>query len=39
MEAEKVDGDLPTGTSTASLGDSIAQHNIPNAQWWLYNWY
>ena len=28
----------PTGTST-DAGDSVAQQNIPNAQWWLYNWY
>lgn len=39
LEAEKVDGDLAYWNINGSLGDSVAQQNIPNAQWWLYNWY
>src|SRR5450756_276120 len=39
LEAEKVDGDLAYWNINGSLGDSTAQQNIPNAQWWLYNWY
>ncbi|MDX6390577.1 MAG: hypothetical protein QOJ73_1640 [Streptosporangiaceae bacterium] len=39
LEATKVDGDLPYWNINGSLGDSVAQQNIPNAQWWLYNWY
>jgi hypothetical protein len=39
LEAEKVDGDLAYWNINGSLGDSVAQQNIPNAQWWLDNWY
>jgi hypothetical protein len=39
LEAEKVDGDLAYWNINGSLGDSVAQQNVPNAQWWLYNWY
>ena len=39
LEAEKVDGDLAYWNINGTLGDSVAQQNIPNAQWWLYNWY
>jgi hypothetical protein len=39
LESEKVDGDLAYWNINGSLGDSVAQQNIPNAQWWLYNWY
>jgi hypothetical protein len=39
LETEKVDGDLAYWNINGSLGDSVAQQNIPNAQWWLYNWY
>src|SRR5450631_205644 len=39
LEAEKVDGDLAYWNINGALGDSVAQQNIPNAQWWLYNWY
>ncbi len=39
LEAEKVDGDLAYWNVNGTLGDSAAQQNIPNAQWWLYNWY
>ena len=39
LEAEKVNGDLAYWNINGSLGDSVAQQNIPNAQWWLYNWY
>ena len=39
LEAEKVDGDLAYWNINGTLGDSVAQQDIPNAQWWLYNWY
>jgi hypothetical protein len=39
LEDAKVDGDLAYWNINGSLGDSVAQQNIPNAQWWLYNWY
>jgi hypothetical protein len=39
LESEKVDGDLAYWNINGSLGDSVAQQNVPNAQWWLYNWY
>ncbi len=39
LEAEKVDGDLAYWNINGTLGDSVAQQNVPNAQWWLYNWY
>jgi hypothetical protein len=39
LEDAKVDGDLPYWNINGSLGDSVAQQNVPNAQWWLYNWY
>jgi hypothetical protein len=39
LEGARVDGDLPYWNINGSLGDSVAQQNIPNAQWWLYNWY
>ncbi|HEU5421889.1 MAG TPA: LamG-like jellyroll fold domain-containing protein [Streptosporangiaceae bacterium] len=39
LEDARVDGDLPYWNINGSLGDSVAQQNIPNAQWWLYNWY
>ncbi len=39
LEAEKVNGDLAYWNINGSLGDSVAQQNIPNAQWWLFNWY
>jgi hypothetical protein len=39
LEAAKVDGDLAYWNINGTLGDSVAQQNIPNAQWWLYNWY
>ena len=39
LETEKVDGDLAYWNINGSLGDSVAQQNIPNAQWWLYHWY
>lgn len=39
IEDEKVDGDLPYWNINGSLSDSAAQQNVPNAQWWLYNWY
>ena len=39
LEAEKVGGDLAYWNINGTLGDSVAQQNIPNAQWWLYNWY
>jgi hypothetical protein len=39
LEAEKVDGDLAYWNINGSLGDSVAQQNVSNAQWWLYNWY
>ena len=35
----KVDGDLPYWNINGTLGDSTAQQNVPNGQWWLYNWY
>ncbi|MEV6605838.1 LamG-like jellyroll fold domain-containing protein [Kutzneria sp. NPDC051319] len=39
IEDTKVDGDLPYWNQNGSLGDSVSQNNIPNAQWWLYHWY
>ncbi|MEN3304718.1 MAG: hypothetical protein V7603_920 [Micromonosporaceae bacterium] len=39
LEDTKVDGDLPYWNINGSLGDSAAQQNVPNAQWWLYRWY
>src|SRR6266700_4930487 len=39
LEDTKVDGDLPYWNINGSLADSVAQQNVPNAQWWLYNWY
>jgi hypothetical protein len=39
LENAKVFGDLPYWNINGSLGDSVSQNNIPNAQWWLYNWY
>ena len=39
LEAEKVDGDLAYWNINGTLGDSVAQQNVPNAQWWLDNWY
>ncbi|HEY9244135.1 MAG TPA: LamG-like jellyroll fold domain-containing protein, partial [Streptosporangiaceae bacterium] len=39
LEAAKVDGDLAYWNINGTLGDSVAQQNVPNAQWWLYNWY
>jgi Concanavalin A-like lectin/glucanases superfamily/Carbohydrate binding module (family 6) len=35
----KVSGDLPYWNQNGTLGDSVSENNIPNAQWWLYNWY
>lgn len=34
-----VQGDLAYWRVAGSMDDSIAQQNVPNAQWWLYNWY
>jgi hypothetical protein len=39
LEDTKVDGDLAYWNINGSLGDSVAQQNVPNAQWWLYRWY
>jgi hypothetical protein len=39
LEDNKVDGDLAYWNVNGSLGDSAAQQNVPNGQWWLYNWY
>jgi Concanavalin A-like lectin/glucanases superfamily len=39
IEDTKVDGDLPYWNQNGSLGDSVSQNNMPNAQWWLYHWY
>lgn len=39
LEDTKVDGNLPYWNINGSLGDSVAQQNVPNAQWWLYRWY
>ncbi len=39
LEGAKVGGDLPYWNINGTLGDSVSQNNIPNGQWWLYNWY
>jgi hypothetical protein len=39
IEDSKVEGDLPYWNQNGSLGDTVSQNNMPNAQWWLYNWY
>jgi hypothetical protein len=39
IENSKVGGDLPYWNQNGSLGDTTSQNNIPNGQWWLYNWY
>ena len=39
LEDTKVDGDLAYWNINGTLGDSTARQNVPNAQWWLYNWY
>lgn len=39
LEDKKVDGNLPYWNINGHLGDSAAGQNVPNAQWWLYNWY
>jgi hypothetical protein len=39
LENAKVFGDLAYWNINGTLGDSVSQNNIPNAQWWLYNWY
>ncbi len=39
IERNKVDGDLAYWRVDGSLGDSVAQQNTPNAQWWLFNAY
>jgi Concanavalin A-like lectin/glucanases superfamily len=39
LEGAKVGGDLPYWNINGTLGDSVSGNNIPNGQWWLYNWY
>src|SRR6266487_3700232 len=39
IEDTKTDADLPYWNINGTLSDSVVQGNIPNAQWWLYNWY
>jgi concanavalin A-like lectin/glucanase superfamily protein len=39
LEDSKVDGALAYWNINGSLGDSVSQQNVPNAQWWLYHWY
>jgi hypothetical protein len=39
IEGAKVAGDLPYWNINGTLSDSVSQNNIPNGQWWLYNWY
>ena len=39
IEGAKVSGDLPYWNINGTLSDSSTGANIPNAQWWLYNWY
>jgi len=39
IENAKVGGDLPYWNQNGTLGDTVSQNNIPNGQWWLYNWY
>ena len=39
INGAKVSGDLPYWNENGTLSDSTSQQNIPNAQWWLYNWY
>jgi hypothetical protein len=39
IENAKAGGDLPYWNQNGTLGDTVSQNNIPNAQWWLYNWY
>jgi hypothetical protein len=39
IENAKVGGDLPYWNQNGTLGDSVSQNNVPNGQWWLYNWY
>ena len=39
IEGSKVGGDLPYWNINGSLSDSVSGNNIPNGQWWLYNWY
>jgi hypothetical protein len=39
IENAKVSGDLPYWNQNGTLGDSASENNIPNGQWWLYNWY
>jgi hypothetical protein len=39
IEDSKVNGDLPYWNINGTLSDSVTQNNIPNGQWWLYNWY
>lgn len=39
IEGSKVSGDLPYWNINGTLSDSVTGNNIPNGQWWLYNWY
>ena len=39
IEDTKTDADLPYWNINGTLSDSVVRNNIPNAQWWLYNWY